>query len=255
MKRAVIKIGSNVLTRTDGTLDVTRMTSIVEQIAGLCKSGVEVIMVTSGAVACGKAILGHGEDLDSVAQRQLFSAVGQVELMRRYSSLFGDFGMKVGQVLIMKENFTRADEYEHLHCCMETMLERKVLPILNENDTVCVTELMFTDNDELSGITAEMMNADTLILLSDVDGLYNGDPASEGTSLLNHVSPDDDISHFISSRKSAVGRGGMASKCRTAMGIAAKGVKVIVANGKRNGIITALADTPQTVPHTEFSIR
>ena len=163
-RRIVIKVGSNVLTRPDGKLDVTRMSALVDQIAWLRQQGIEVILVSSGAVACGRRELTVDHSLDSVEQRQLFSAVGQGKLIGLYYDLFREFNIHVGQVLTMKENFQPGEQYRNQQACMKVMLENDVLPIVNENDTVSVTELMFTDNDELSGLIAQMMEADTLIL-------------------------------------------------------------------------------------------
>ena len=171
-KRIVIKVGSNVLTRKDGKLHVTRMSSLVDQIAKLRRHGFEIILVSSGAVACGRRELTVDHLLDSVEQRQLFSAVGQVKLIGLYYDLFREFGINIGQVLTTKEHFEPGEQYQNQQACMKVMLENGVLPIINENDTVSVTELMFTDNDELSGLIARMMQADTLILLSNIDGIY-----------------------------------------------------------------------------------
>ena len=157
MRRIVVKIGSNVLTRKDGKLDVTRMSALVDQIAWLRKQGIEVIVVSSGAMASGRGELRIDHSLDSVEQRQLFSAVGQVKLVGLYYDLFREFGIHVGQVLTMKENFEPGEQYRNQRACMTVMLENDVLPIVNENDTVSVTELMFTDNDELSGLIAQQI--------------------------------------------------------------------------------------------------
>lgn len=175
-QRIVVKVGSNVLTRVDGKLDVTRMSALVDQIAWLIRNDKEVILVSSGAVACGRRELKVDHSLDSVEQRQLFSALGQVKLIGLYYDLFREFHIHVGQVLTMKENFQPGEQYENQRACMTVMLENGVLPIVNENDTVSVTELMFTDNDELSGLIARMMHADMLILLSNIDGIYTGQP-------------------------------------------------------------------------------
>ena len=193
-KRIVVKVGSNVLTREDGKLDVTRMSAIVDQIVWLRKHDYEVILVSSGAVAAGRAELHVDHHLDSVEQRQLFSAIGQVKLVGLYYNLFREYKIKIGQVLTMKENFGAEEQYKNQEACMQVMLENNVLPIVNENDTVCITELMFTDNDELSGLIAKMMNADTLILLSNVDGIYNGDPSEPTTRIIPSVYYDRDIS-------------------------------------------------------------
>ena len=150
--RITIKIGSNVLTRQDGSLDVTRMSALVDQIANLRSQGHEIILVSSGAVASGRSELKHIQhDLDSVDQRQLFSAVGQAKLINRYFELFREYGIPVGQVLTTKEIFSDPEHCKNQENCMRVMLENNVLPIVNENDTVSITELMFTDNDELSG--------------------------------------------------------------------------------------------------------
>ena len=148
------------LTRNDGKLDVTRMSAIVDQVVWLRKHGYEVILVSSGAVAAGRAELHVGHKLDSVEQRQLFSAIGQVKLTGLYYDLFREYGVRIGQVLTMKENFASRREYLNQRACMGVMLENGVIPVVNENDTVSVTELMFTDNDELSGLIATMMGAE-----------------------------------------------------------------------------------------------
>ena len=184
MKRIVIKVGSNVLTRNDGTLDVTRMSALVDQIAWLRRNSYEVILVSSGAMACGRSEVNAVKKLDSVEQRQLFSAVGQVKLINLYYDLFREYGIHVGQILTMKESFATRHEYLNQRACMSVMLENGILPIVNENDTVSVTELMFTDNDELSGLIASMMDASTLVILSNIDGIYNGAPSDPESSVI-----------------------------------------------------------------------
>jgi len=250
--RLVIKVGSNVLTRRDGKLDVTRMSALVDQIAWLRKQGYEVILVSSGAVACWRRELTVDHSLDSVEQRQLFSAVGQVKLVGLYYNLFREYGIHVGQVLTMKENFDPGEQYQNQQACMRVMLENNVLPIVNENDTVSVTELMFTDNDELSGLIAQMMHADTLILLSNIDGIYNGHPDDPTSEIIREVESGTDLSQYIKAEKSAFGRGGMHSKYITATKVAQTGIRVIIANGERENILVGLINNKQDVPHTEF---
>lgn len=251
-KRIVIKVGSNVLTRTDGKLDVTRMSALVDQIAWLKRNGYEVILVSSGAVACGRRELKVEHSLDSVEQRQLFSALGQVKLIGLYYDLFREFHIHVGQVLTMKENFQPGEQYENQQACMKVMLENGVLPIVNENDTVSVTELMFTDNDELSGLIAQMMKADTLVLLSNIDGIYTGNPDDPASVLIRDVKTGTDLSQYIQTEKSAFGRGGMHSKYTTASQLSQAGIRVIIANGERDNILVDLMERPQGIPHTEF---
>ena len=260
MKRIVIKVGSNVLTRPDGKLDVTRMSALVDQIAWLRKHDIEVILVSSGAMASGRGELKVDHSLDSVEQRQLFSAVGQVnsavgqvKLVGLYYDLFREFGIHVGQVLTMKENFQPGEQYRNQRACMTVMLENDVLPIVNENDTVSVTELMFTDNDELSGLIAQMMEADTLILLSNIDGIFTTHPDDPNAELINEVAPGRDLSEYIQPEKSAFGRGGMHSKYTTASKVSQSGIRVIIANGERENILIDLIERKDETPHTEFT--
>jgi glutamate 5-kinase len=253
MKRIVVKVGSNVLTRKDGKLDVTRMSALVDQIAGLRKQGIEVILVSSGAVACGRRELKVEHELDSVEQRQLYSALGQVKLVGLYYDLFREYHIHVGQVLTMKENFEPGEQYRNQRACMTVMLENNVLPIVNENDTVSVTELMFTDNDELSGLIAQMMQADTLILLSNIDGIYDGHPDDPSSRIIPEVAPGRDLSQYIKEEKSAFGRGGMHSKYTTAQKVQQAGIRVIIANGERENILLDLMEHKDQTPHTEFT--
>ena len=251
-QRIVVKVGSNVLTRQDGKLDVTRMSALVDQIAWLRQHDYEVILVSSGAMASGRGELKVDHDMDSVEQRQLFSALGQAKLIGLYYDLFREYHMHVGQVLTMKENFEPGEQYENQRACMTVMLEHDVLPIVNENDTVSVTELMFTDNDELSGLIARMMNADTLILLSNIDGIYTGQPDDPTSQLIRNVEPGTDLSQYIQTEKSAFGRGGMHSKYTTANKISLEGIRVIIANGERENVLVDLIQKKQEIPHTEF---
>jgi len=144
----------------------------------LHKKGVEIVMISSGAVASGRSIMGINKKMDVVDQRPTFSAVGQAKLINHYWDLFRDHGITVGQVLTMKENFGSRRHYLNQRNCMQVMLDNKVIPIVNENDTVSVSELMFTDNDELSGLIASMMDMEALIILSNIDGIFDGSPSN-----------------------------------------------------------------------------
>ncbi len=243
------------LTRADGSPDVTVMSGIVDQIAYLHKLGHKVILISSGAVACGRSMVAPSRKLDSVGRRQLFSAVGQIRLMKTYLSLFGGHGLQVGQVLTQKENFSSRLAYLNQRSCMEVMLNNDVIPIVNENDTASMTELMFTDNDELSGLVAAMMDADTLIILSNIDGIYTGVPDAPGSTLISKVGLGDDLSEHISTTKSGFGRGGMGTKYGIAKMLSEEGVRVIIANGRRANILTDILEKPDITPHTEFEPR
>ena len=251
-KRIVVKVGSNVLTTDSGKLDITRMSSLVDQIAWLRQNAYDVVLVTSGAVACGRKELQVNHSLDSVEQRQLFSAMGQVKLINLYYDLFREYNIHIGQVLTTKENFQSERSYQNQKACMEVMLENNVLPIVNENDTVSIEELMFTDNDELSGLIALMVGAEVLVLLTGVNGLYNGDPMDAGSEVIRKVKPGDDVSRYILSSKSAVGRGGMTSKFNTAISVAQAGTRVLIACGNRDNILPDIIERPLETTHTEF---
>lgn len=250
--RIAVKVGSNVLARRDGTLDVTRMSALVDQIAELYKSGVEIILISSGAVASGRSEVHPQKKLDSVDQRQLFSAVGQAKLINRYYELFREHSIPVGQVLTTKESFGTRRHYLNQKNCMTVMLENGVIPIVNENDTISVSELMFTDNDELSGLIASMMDAQTLIILSNIDGIYNGSPADQGSSVIREIEHGKDLSNYIQASKSSFGRGGMLTKTNIARKVADEGISVIIANGKQDNILVNLIQQPEKTLCTRF---
>ena len=253
MKRIAVKIGSNVLTRKDGTLDITRMSASVDQVAELHHAGMEIVLISSGAVASGRSEVKVGKKLDSVSARQLYSAVGQAKLINRYYELFREHGLKCGQVLTTKENFGSRTHYLNQKHCMEVMLEHGVIPIVNENDTISVTELMFTDNDELSGLIATMMGMDALIILSNIDGIYNGNPADPASRVIPVVERGKtDLASYVQTGRSSFGRGGMLTKCHIAQKVADEGILVVIANGKRSNILVDLLKDPETIPCTRF---
>lgn len=247
-ERIVVKIGSNVLTRKDGTLDVTRMSAIVDQVADLHKNNIEIILVSSGAVASGRTELKSNLKLDTISARQLYSAVGQAKLINRYYDLFHQHRIVCGQVLATKEDFSTRRHYLNQRNCMSVMLDNKVIPIVNENDTISVNELMFTDNDELSGLVAAMMDCRKLIILSNIDGIYNGDPLEKDSKVIDTIDVEkDDISDFIQSSKSSAGRGGMQTKYNIARKVAEEGIEVIIANGRTENILVRLLNDTNTL--------
>lgn len=251
-KKIAVKIGSNVLARKDGTLDVTRMSALVDQVAELHKDGVEVILISSGAVASGRSEIKPSKKLDSVEQRQLFSAVGQAKLINRYYELFREHGIAVGQVLTTKESFSSRRHYLNQRNCMMVMLANGVIPIVNENDTISVTELMFTDNDELSGMITSMMDMQALIILSNIDGIYNGSPSAPESRVIREVDLGKDLSDYIQTGKSGFGRGGMLTKTAIARKVADEGITVYIANGKKDNILVDLLACPETTVCTRF---
>lgn len=250
--RIVIKVGSNVLSRADGKPNVTNMSALVDQIATLRRLGHQAVLVSSGAVACGRGAINPPRQLDSVSARQLYSSIGQIHLINLYCQLFAGYGLTVGQVLTQKENFASRTSYLNQRACMLTMLDNGVIPIVNENDTASLTELMFTDNDELSGLIAAMLDADTLIILSNVDGIYTGSPTETSSKLIPIVKPGDDPSRYVVAAKSGYGRGGMGTKCGIARKVSDEGITVMIARGDRPNVLTDLIERPDTIPHTTF---
>jgi glutamate 5-kinase len=249
----VVKIGSNLLTRDDGMLNVARMAHFVDQIAALQKKGVRVILVSSGAVAAGRAEVEPQKKHDTVSRRQLWSAVGQVKLINRYADLFREHGLTCAQVLTTKENFSDRQHYLNMRNCINTLLESSVIPIINENDAISVTELMFTDNDELSGLIASMMDVEALFLLTNVDGVFRGNPGEPGSELIRHIAVGETVSEeLISAQKSNFGRGGMLTKSSIASKLAGQGVAVHIANGIHLNILTNLMEPEADLPHTWF---
>ena len=246
-ERIAVKIGSNVLTRLDGTLDITRMSALVDQIAELHRSNVEIILISSGAVASGKSELKEVPKLDTISARQLYSAVGQVKLINRYYNFFRNQRIVCGQILATKDDFSTRNHYLNQRNCMKIMLEHNVIPIVNENDTISIHELMFTDNDELSGLVAAMMNCKKLIILSNIDGIYDGNPNDKDSKVLQIIKPADDIEQYIQSSKSSTGRGGMQTKYNIAHKVAEEGIEVIIANGKRDNILVDLIQKESTL--------
>jgi glutamate 5-kinase len=158
----------------------------------------------------------------------------------------------VGQVLTTKESLSTRRSYLNQKSCMAVMLDNGVIPIVNENDTISVSELMFTDNDELSGLVATMMDADMLIILSNIDGIYDGAPSDPAAKVIATVKPGEDISQYISTTKSGFGRGGMSTKAGIAGKVAEEGIEVVIANGKRTDILLQLIHSPQTTTCTRF---
>lgn len=244
----VVKIGSSVVTRKNGTLDVTRISSLVDQVSALSEMNIKTILVSSGAVASGRTALTPKQKLDTVSSRQLYSSIGQAKLIYRYYDLFRQHGLLCGQVLATKEDFSTRRHYLNQRNCMRVMLENNVIPIVNENDTISVNELMFTDNDELSGLIATMMDCDKLIILSNIDGIYNGNPKDPSSSVVRSIDPKkDNVEDFIQTSKSSTGRGGMQTKYGIARKVAEEGIEVVIANGERDNILVDLFTGKDTV--------
>ena len=237
-KRIVIKIGSNVLAQKQDELDLKSISQLAFQIATLNKQDIEVILISSGAVASGRSLITLPTKMDVISKRQLLAAVGQIKLINTYADLFQKQGALCAQVLVTKEDFRDREHYINMKNCIMVLLQNNVIPILNENDVISVTELMFTDNDELAGLVSSMVNADRLIILSNVNGIYNGSPSDASSKVIPIIEyGDNDFENFVTTEKSNFGRGGMLTKCSIANKVASLGIPVHIANGKDENIL------------------
>lgn len=243
LKRIVIKVGSNVLSAPKSGLDMERIKNLTIQIAALKKMGIEIILVSSGAVAAGRSTISLSKKTDEISKRQLLAAVGQIKLINTYADLFEKQGFLCAQVLVTKEDFRDREHYINMKNCISVLLQNNVIPVLNENDVISVTELMFTDNDELAGLVSSMINADKLIILSNVNGIYTGSPTDKNSKVIGIIEyGNQDFENYISAEKSSFGRGGMLTKCSMAHKVAGLGIPVQIANGKADNILLDIAE-------------
>lgn len=252
-KKITVKVGSNVLTKSDSTLNNANISHLVDQIAFLRQKGVEIVLVSSGAVAAGRGEIGNGRKLDTVSARQLWSAVGQVKMINSYAEAFRKYGISCAQVLTTKENFSDRVHYLNMKNCISTLIENKVIPIVNENDTISVTELMFTDNDELSGLIASMEESEALIILSNIDGIYDGSPDLPESQVIREITTKSKpLNEAISTSKSSFGRGGMLTKYHIAKKVAKGGINVHIANGMKENTLLKIMNPEEDFVHTTF---
>lgn len=237
-ERIVVKVGTKVLSKDDGTIDADVMRHLAEQIAALKKNS-EVVLVTSGAVGMGRSLLTLAEDTDGVVQKQVFAAVGQVKLMSIYAELFAGQGLVCAQVLATKEDFRDEQHYRNMKNCLENLLRDNVIPVVNENDVVAVAELLFTDNDELAGLIASQLGAQAVVILTSVDGVLTGDPKDSATTVIPeiHLSDIASFQKYITHEKTGSGRGGMQTKFSVAEKLAAKGITTHIVNGKKKNVL------------------
>lgn len=246
-KRIVVKVGTNVLTNKDNRILGPVLRELVRQISVLNERGVGVILVSSGSAIAGKEILGETSIIDPSIRRQVYSSVGQPRMMRHYYSLFHDYGMRCAQVLATKRDFDPGKHRENMVNCYEGLLAEGVTPIANEDDATSLTMSMFSDNDELASLVAELLDVDRLIILSDTNGLYTGHPDDKDSRQLKEVSVNQEVEQYVmaSGKKEGEGRGGMASKLKIAKGTARKNIPTYIANGKRENVIVDIIDNKE----------
>ncbi len=242
-KRVIVKVGSNVLTENSG-LDLNVVRSISRQICRLIDRGLEVILVTSGAMSAGIRKIGLSKRPDEIPKRQAVSAVGQASLIMEYENAFERYGNKVAQILLTSDDLNNRKRYLNARNTLYTLLSWQVVPIINENDTVAIESIKFGDNDNLAAMIALLMDADILIILSDIDGLYAKDPRSN---------PDAELIPTVTTFKKSLekvagdipgslGTGGMLSKIKAAKKVTSAGVPMVIANGNVPDILEKLFD-------------
>jgi len=243
----VVKIGSSSLT-SQGKLDPARLDGIVEALASRHSAGQQVVLVSSGAIAAGIGPLGLKSRPRDLATQQAAASVGQLLLAERYAASFARFGLTVGQVLLTADDLHRRGHYRNADRTLERLLALGIIPIINENDTVATHEIRFGDNDRLAALVAHLVHADALVLLSDVDGLYTGQPGRQGSEFVAEVTSMADLADVDVSRSgSHVGSGGMVTKIDAAAIATSEGIDVLLAGA--DSIVAALQGSVGTYFH------
>ena len=228
-RRVVVKVGSSSLTAADGRLDVQALRDLVEVIAARHAAGHQVVLVTSGAIAAGLGPLGLTSRPSDLATAQAAASVGQGLLVARYTEAFAAHGIRVGQILLTAEDTVRRGHYKNAQRSLERLLDLGVVPVVNENDAVATDEIRFGDNDRLAALVSHLVRADAMVLLTDVDGLYDGPPSRAGTRQIPEVRSPADIEHVeVTGRGSLVGTGGMLTKLESVSIATQSGIPVVL---------------------------
>ncbi len=244
-RRIVVKVGSSSLTTAAGGLDADRVDALVDGLAKVRGADKEIVLVSSGAIAAGLAPLGLPRRPRDLARQQAAASVGQGLLVARYTASFARYGVRVGQVLLTSDDMSRRAHHRNASRTLDKLLSMGAFPIVNENDTVATDEIRFGDNDRLAALVAHLVRADLLVLLSDVDGVYDGDPSRPGTSRLAEVRDMGDLAGIDigSAGKAGVGTGGMVTKVEAARIAAAAGIPVVLTSAVHAADALAGGDT------------
>ncbi len=256
-RRVVVKLGTNVIMRADGRVALGLLCGLVESVAALREQGIEVLLVSSGAIGLGMERLGLKERPAELPLVQACAATGQSRLMSLYDEAFATMGCRIAQVLLTEDDFRDPTRYENLRATLRALLELGVIPIVNENDTVSVLELdrpaelggesgaearVFGDNDKLSALLVKHIDADLLVLLSDIDGLFDRDPTHEHAALIPEVPEITEAIRACAHGGNGRGRGGMASKLEAARIVTEAGRRVVIANGRTPRLLEAVCN-------------
>ena len=254
--RIVVKVGTSTLAHGTGRLNIRRTEQLCRVLADIKNAGNEVVLVSSGAIGMGVGKLGLSEKPKDIATKQAAAAFGQCDLMYTYDKMFSEYGQTIAQLLLTGADFKSEERHHNLHSTLHRLLALGVLPIINENDTVATEEIKVGDNDTLSALVASSAEADLLILLSDIDGLYTGDPRKDKTAtLIREVAElDGRVMALGGDAGSALGTGGMATKLSAAKIATASGCEMIIANGENPDILYAIL-AGEDVPYTRFLVK
>ncbi len=240
-KTLVVKIGTNVLSKEDDTLDDSRFEALAAQVHAVRQSGRRVVLVSSGAIGAGIGLLGLEKRPDDLPHLQAAAAVGQAHLIHRYDDALKGYGYHAAQLLLTANDFRRRARYLNVRNTLRTLFEYNAIPIINENDTVSVDEIRFGDNDRLAAFVTNLLESPLLVILSVIDGLYNGDPADPASKLIPLVENwDESLLNLATAAKSTRGTGGMQSKLEAARTATAVGESVIIANGREPEILSRI---------------
>jgi glutamate 5-kinase len=247
-QRIVVKVGTSTLTYDTGKVNLRRMDKLAQVISDLRNSGIEVALVTSAAIAVGVGKLGLPARPKDIPSRQAVATVGQCELMFMYDKLFSEYGNTIGQLLITRSDFENGERRANLSNSFEKLFEFGAIPVINENDSIAVEEIVFGDNDTLSAMVAKLVNADALIILSDIDGLYSGNPREDENAYLIPVVEEisDELMAIADTKGSTRGTGGMVTKLHAAQIATEAGIDTVVMNGAQPEDIYRLLDGRQT---------
>lgn len=233
IKRIVVKVGTSTLTYDTGKINLRRLSKLAQVLSDLKNSGKEVVLVTSGAIGVGVGKLGLKERPQDTPGRQAAATVGQCELMFLYDKFFSEYGNIIGQLLVTRSDFENEERHTNLHNSFMKLFEYSAIPIVNENDSVAVEEIVFGDNDSLSAHIAKIVDADLLIILTDIDGLFSANPRDDENAVLIHSIDkiDDSILALAGGSGTNRGTGGMITKLHAAQIATEAGINTVVMNG------------------------
>ena len=248
LKTIVIKLGTSVLTSGTTRLDKARMAELVRQCARLKNAGYRVVIVTSGGVAAGREFLGYPDLPPGIASKQLLASVGQIKLIQQWEMLFSIYSISIGQMLLSRADLEDRERFLNARDMLLALLEHHIVPVINENDAVATAEIKVGDNDNLSALVAVLAQADTLVLLTDIDGLYTANPHTTPDATLIREVPEinDTIWEMGGGVTSGLGTGGMATKLQAAKYACGAGIDVVIANGGQENVLERIVANQET---------